>query len=451
MSVCYAQSDTTTLTYRAYVDNILKYHPLAKQANLRIDVGEAGLRAARGNFDPIVSSGWNQKDFDDKLYYRQFQNTLRIPTWMGVDVVAGYENTEGIFLNPENSTDEFGLWNAGIEVNLLQGLLIDERRTALKQAKIFQNIAENQQQILLNELLYISSIAYLDWQKNYSTRVVIEENIDIATTYFENTKLSFFNGEKTAIDTLEALLILQDATALLQANESMLIKSRQNLENFLWFNDLPLELQPATTPEDYESPVFFIDPVRDNNNTIINGHPMILEKQNKQISYEIDLRLKKEKLKPKLKAKYNPLLATSENNIAPIYTSSNVKWGFDFSFPLFFRSERANVQVGNIKIQEVSLEIENKRNELRNKIEGSLQQQSILRQQLTLMRQNVDGYKQLLDAENEKFQYGESSVFLLNKRQEKYINGRLKLIELNIKFQMELLNYLYHANDLIQN
>ena len=62
----------------------------------------------------------------------------------------------------------------------------------------------------------------------------------------------------------------------------------------------------------------------------------------------------------------------------------------------------------------------------------------------------MEGYRLLLDGENEKFRFGESSVFLLNKRQEKYINGQLKLIELNIKLQVELLNYLYYSNGLIE-
>ena len=92
---------------------------------------------------------------------------------------------------------------------------------------------------------------------------------------------------------------------------------------------------------------------------------------------------------------------------------------------------------------------ENKRNELQNKIESGWQQLLLLQEQLILLSNNVENYKRLLDGENEKFNYGESSVFLLNKRQEKYINGQLKLIETYIKRQMELLNFLYFSNQLV--
>lgn len=440
-----AQSDTTTLTYEQYIVNILKYHPIAKQAQLKIDLAKAEWLAARGTLDPKLSSGWNQKNFDDKLYYRQFQGKLQIPTKLGIDIVGGYENTDGVFSNPENNTDQYGLWNVGIEVNLLQGLLVNERKTALAQAEIFQDMAKNQQQILLNELLYSASFAYLEWQKYEAFQTVINENIVIADTYFENTKISFENGEKTAMDTLEALIILQDAKALSQSNEAVLAKSKQRLENFLWFQELPLALGATTIPQDYQTAIF------ENDNNVVNTNlvrtnPELLEKLNKQSYLEVEQKLKREKLKPKLKAKYNPLLATSNNNLTPNFSVSDYKWGFDFSMPLFRRSARANVQKGRIKLNEIQLDIDNKQNELLNKIENSLQQQSILNQQVALQTQNVDGYRRLLEGENEKFQFGESSVFLLNKRQEKYISGRLKLIALNIKVQNEVLNYLYYTN-----
>lgn len=442
-----AQTDTTTLSYQEYITNILLYHPLAKQANLKMDMAEVEWLAAKGAFDPKLTAGWQEKNFDDKLYYQLFQSKLKVPTRLGIDVVGGYENTSGVFLDPENKTDKRGLWNVGLEANLLQGLIVNERRTALEQAKIFQDLAKNQQQILLNDLLFDASYAYLDWQQYIAIQAILQENSTIATNYLRNTTQSFFGGEKTSMDTLEAYILWQDAKVVLQTNDNFVIKSRQQLENYLWFKETPLVLQPTTLPENYTNALFQI-PLENRVVDLVNQHPIILEKRNKQNSYLLNQRLKREKLKPKLKAKFNPLLATSDESLAPTYTSADYKWGFDFSFPLFLRKERAGIQEGEIKILEVTYDIDNKIVELQNKMEGSLQQQVILREQIDLQAQNVAGYRQLLDGENEKFNYGESSVFLLNKRQEKYINGQLKLIKLNFKLQMELLNYLYFANGL---
>lgn len=444
----YSQTDSLILTYDEYIENIIQFHPIARKANLQLKLAEAETQAAKGTLDPILSSNWDQKDFDEKLYYRMYQGRLIFPTPIGVDVSAGYANSEGEYLNPQNVTDPYGLWFIGIEANLLQGLIVNERRAALQQAKIFQDLAENEKQILLNELIYSASMSYLQWQQFYYFQQILKENVSISNTYFENTKISYEHGEKSTMDTLEAFIAYQDAINLLQRNESTLIKARQNLENYLWFNNLPITLQPSTQPESFGSTVF---PVETNLNIaeLAANNPLIQASINKQSVFEIEQKLKREKLKPKLKVKYNPLISTSSNSVAPSYSFYDYTWGFDFSMSLFLRSERAGIQKGEIKLQEIDLDIQDKRNELKNKIENSLQQQAILIEQVSVFEQNVKGYKQLLEGENEEFKYGESSVFLLNQRQEKYINGQLKLIEMKIKLQRERLNYLYYSNKLI--
>jgi outer membrane protein TolC len=449
VSNTFAQPDSTVFTYQEYLENIILYHPMAKKANLKTKLAKAEMLSAKGKMDPELYSDWSQKNFDDKLYYRQYQTKLKIPTPLGIDFSAGYENTEGVFLNPENNTDNFGLWHLGVEANLLQGLWVNERRTALNQAKVFQDLANNERQMMLNDLVYDATAAYLIWQQMEYFNDVLEENLTIANTYYQNTTQSYLGGEKTAMDTLEAFILYQDALTYLQQNQLSLIKVRQNIENYLWFNELPVTLQESSKPEVYTNPI--LPEYQNIENVSIASHPMVMASINKLSMFEIEQKLKREMLKPNLKLKYNPLIATSTNSVAPNFSINNFKWGFDFSFPLLLRSERAAIQKGAIKIEETKFDIENKINELQNKIDNSWQQQVLLQEQIVLLRNNVENYKRLLEGENEKFIYGESSVFLLNRRQEKYIDGQLKLIETYVKQQMELLNFVYFSNQLLSD
>ena len=439
--------DTIFLTYEQYIQQIKDNHPVVKQASLNIKIAEANMMTAKGQLDPNLSADFYEKNFDEKLYFRQFNGDLVVPTSLGVSFVGGYENNTGQFINPENTLPNVGLWSAGVEVDLLQGLWINERSTALRQAQTFNNLAQNEQQLLLNDIIYQASVAFLEWQKYNRIQNVRVENLELAEEYFNITKETFFGGEKTAIDTLEAYLMLQDAIVDLNLNLSSLIKARQNMENFLWIEDAPAILQENVKPD---TVLFFKDVIPDTNNIYasVNSHPAILKSVNKKEFEEWELRLKQEKLKPKLKAKYNPLFELDNNSI-PTYSTTNYKLGFDFSFPLFLRSERGDIALQRLKISEIDFEIENKRNILLNKAENSILQQSILGEQIELQTQNFRGYKRLLNAEKEKFNYGESSVFLVNKRQEKYIQSEIKLIKLRIQKQMELLNYLYFTNQLV--
>lgn len=443
-----AQLDTTVLTFEEYFENILEFHPLARQADLQLDLRDAELLGARGLLDPLIEADWNQKNFKDELYYQNYDAKLIVPTPLGIDVVGGYENTDGIFVNDQLTTSEFGLWNVGVEVNALQGLVVNRRRIGRQQAEVFGDLAINQRRVLLNELLFDAAAAYFEWQETFHEALVLLENLELAQQYFAGTRESFFLGEKTALDTLETYTYILDAQTRLQKNQLDRIKARQNVENYLWVDENPAFLRPRTVPEDYRDPLlptrvlFELDD--------LTTHPIVQSALAKLSILELEQRLKRQKLLPKLKVKYNALLATDSEGIGPTgFNGNDFKWGFDFDMPLLFRQERADVQRGEIKLLEAGLDLQNKRNELLNKIEASQEQLVVLEDQIVTVEGNVGRYFQLLDGERTKFEFGESSVFLVNRRQEKYIEGRIKLIEAYVKRQREVMNFLFYTGRLL--
>lgn len=249
------------------------------------------------------------------------------------------------------------------------------------------------------------------------------------------------------MDTLEAFIVYQESVTQQQKNQLELIKARMYVENHLWYNDLPVTLQDDTRPEPYQNQIL---PVEEASlDTVLANHPVIVAAANKISMMEIEQRLKREALKPRLTVRYNPLLATGGAMEAPDFSVSDYKVGMNFAMPLWWRSERAEVQAGELKIQDTRLDLGYKRNELQNKIRNSWEQQVLLEEQLRWWTDNVSNYKRLLEGELEKFRLGESSVFLLNKRQEKYIDGQIKVVETHIKRQMEVLSFLYYSNQLV--
>lgn len=439
--------DSLTLSYNDFIANVLVYHPIAKQAQLRQDLGDAEKLNALGNFDPKLSSELREKNFDDKLYYQLFNAKLKIPTPIGVDIVTGYENNIGTYLNAEDKTDKYGLYSVGLEANILNGLLTDERRTALKKAKVFQQMAQNDKQLLLNDLLWDATQAYLKWQNKWQVFLVVKSNVQLAKTYLENTVISYKNGEKAAIDTVEARVNYLDRVSQLQSSELEIISAQQYLENYLWFNDLPVSIKSNISPEDIDNDLFGEINVNRSNDEILVV-PALANKRFERDMADLDLRLNRQKVLPKLKLKYNPLLSTSETYTTFNYSTNNYKWGVDFSMPLFVRSERGKIQKSKIKLQSKQLEIQDKENQLLNKVMASKNKQWIIKDQIAVQAQKVESVIRLLDAENEKFRLGESSVFLLNKRLEKNVEAQIKLVNTKTKLNLELLNYLYLTNSI---
>lgn len=447
-SKLYSQTSSNTLSYKEFVYNVISEHPLAKSAQLKERVAKAKLLSAKGSFDPKLTSSIDEKNFEGKEYYNIFTSKISIPTPIGVNVTGGFDKNAGDFLNNSDKTTGSGLWNAGLEVDVLQGLFTNQRRTDVKNARVYQTIAKNQQMQLLNELVYNASKAYADWQQYTSIYAFLQKNIQLSYLYLDNVKSAFKSGEKTAIDTLEANVYLQTDLINLEKYKQLLFEKRLKVENYLWLDNNTIGLKEETVPE---KDMTFHQPEEIILLNNLDSIPIIAEKIAKREQLVNYQRLNKEKLKPKLKLKYNQLFGTTDDKIRPLYDVDDYKWSASLSLPILFRKERGKIKQGRFKINDLDYEIANKKQEVQNKIIANKRNQQALATQVDLLEQNIKGYERLLDAETQRFDYGESSLFLINKRQEKLIASKLKLLSSENKLITNYLNYLLLTNNIIPN
>ncbi len=160
-----SSAQTKFFSPEALVAIIKKYHPVAKQAELNERIAKADIISAQGFFDPVFSTGKNVKDFYGITYYNQELTEIKIPSWYGIDIYAGAEKLSGNRLNPQETKGSVNY--IGFSVPLLQNLIIDKRRAALKQARIFRDLSEVQKRAVINELLYEALKSYWDWWQCY--------------------------------------------------------------------------------------------------------------------------------------------------------------------------------------------------------------------------------------------------------------------------------------------
>ena len=127
-----------TLSIGNTFEIINKFHPIAKQAGLKIDLSKATLLSTRGAFDPSFYISNDQKTFDGKNYFFYSNPELKIPTWYGIEIKGGLENNYGDKLSIENTFGKSSY--VGISIPLLKDLIIDKRRSDLSQSKILVNL-----------------------------------------------------------------------------------------------------------------------------------------------------------------------------------------------------------------------------------------------------------------------------------------------------------------------
>lgn len=431
----HAQEQDSIFDLNEFLGFVKKNHPVAAQADLKLNEAQANLLKARGGFDPKVAVDYNRKDYKDTEYYDLLYGTFKIPTWFGIELQAGYELNDGSYLNPQNYVPEDGLYSAGISIPIGQGLFINERMATLKQAKIFTELNEAQRELQINELLYQAVIAYMDWYKAFREYRLYSEFLENADIRLRNLKRQIEEGDKAPIDSVELGITVQNRQINLREAELSLLKTRLELSNFLWDETLvPLEVAEEIQPQDNATQI--LEEVLVRNSEFINDfqleeHPKIRALRSKIQTLEVDRRLKAEMLKPELNLNYNFITSDAEH-INSINTG-DYKFGLEFSLPLFLRKERGALQLSKFKIQDANYDYEQQALTLKNKATASINQVDNYKIQRDQVGRVAENYLELLNAEERKFSFGESSVFLLNSRERSLLQARLKQIELEYK------------------
>ncbi|NHF58692.1 TolC family protein [Flavobacteriaceae bacterium TP-CH-4] len=422
------EADTLVLDFKEYMGYVKKFHPVAKQAALTIDIGQANLMKARGGFDPKLEADYERKVFKDTEYWDRLNATFKIPTWYGIELKGNFEQSEGNNINPDEDFPDNGLYSAGVSVSVAQGLWINDRMATLKQAKIFREQTKADRDLLVNQILYEASLAYFDWLQAYLDAQVFDNFLTNARIRFEGIRTSALAGDIAAIDTVEAKIAVQDrALSLEQANVKLVNKSLE-LSNFLWLGDnIPVELQPNVRPDtdlegDIDTTLEILGKPLDS--FTIENHPKLRSLGFKVDGLLVEKRLKANKLLPKIDLEYNFLTETPE--LINSFQTEQYKGGINFEFPLFLRKERGDLKLAKLKLRDAQFDLDLTEVTIRNKVFAIYNELESFQSQNRLIFDIVDNYGTLLAAEERKFSFGESSLFLINSREIKLIEAKLK-------------------------
>nr|WP_101472071.1 TolC family protein [Flavobacterium lindanitolerans] len=413
------------LSFSEYIGYVKKYHPLVRQSGLMLSKSEAELLTARGGFDPKIEVDYDQKDFKDKNYYSLLKSTFKIPTWYGIEIKAAFDNSEGLYVNPQNTTPNNGLTSIGISIPLGQGLFINKRMADVRMAKVQLQLSAAEQKMETTDVIYEASLAYFNWKRAFDEAELYKTYLEYAQKRYDGILRLIETGDKPAIDSVEAGILVKTRELSLKDAQLKLTKSRLELSNFLWIDNVPVELEENITPE--ENVRNSVDTSLNTNlqlnpSAALDSHPKIQSLQSKLSMLEIERRYKANMLLPEMNVSYNYL---SEPAYFTDYRFQDYKIGLNFSFPLFLRKERGSLQLAKLKIQDGQLDLELERVALKNKIlTYSAEIESLNQQQLTAA-ELVKDYTVMLSSEEKLFSFGESSLFLINSRENNVVSSRL--------------------------
>lgn len=408
-----------TLSLQEAFDWALTNHPVAEMADAVELQGPAFLLRTQGAFDPKIAGYYDRKEYLGTEYFDHGNTEVSWQSPYAVKVAAGYDFASGQYLTDELFLATGGQTYLAVKLPLLQGLITDAARIDRRRG----NVAVERQlalaNIIRNDLRYDIAYRYAEWFYAEQILRINEETQDLLELYLANTRNLFELGDKPAVDTLEASVYL--ATQRLETRQARVDAQVAKVN----FSELYWPLDASHDPAAYTLELLMIPGSVD----WPTAQPELRELQLAISDFQLQQRLKREKLKPILDVNYY-ILGTGQE-----FPAGNSEFGGPFgraykvgataSYPIFNRKARGEVQEGRLKIVETEAKLSDKRRALDVKAEAYRQAVTAYQRQLdeaaALIRQSED----LLRAERTLFDLGESTQFLLNVRQQNLQKARL--------------------------
>jgi outer membrane protein TolC len=433
------QDSVKTLSAGQVLEIVKRFHPVAKQADIFVEKAKADVTIAKGMFDPFLQNETAQKTFDGTDYYFYNRPELSVPTWYGIEIKAGLEYLSGSRTEPVDTKGETSY--LGISIPLAKNLLMDKRRAALQTAKIFREASAVEKRNMLNNLLLDAMKSYWSWAQQYQVYKVLSDAVIVNEKRLQLVKTAFQLGERPAIDTTEAVTQLQSFELLKSQAWLEFQNAGLDLSAYLW----TLEIKPYNLP-DYISPADKLEELNISStvlpevNSLLEAvrknHPELLIYDYKLDALGVEKKLKFQELLPNISFRYNQL--GKGYNVLKTPTGSlfenNFQYGLSFSIPLRLSQGRGEYKKAKLKIEETELLQSQRQMQLENKVKSYFNELVTLKTQVNLQEKAYKNFLTLQKGEEIRFRSGESSLFLINVRENKTLEALQKLQELKAKY-----------------
>jgi outer membrane protein TolC len=370
-----------------------------------------------------MSYEYKDKSGADKL--NLFEGSLELPLDMmfGPKLKASYTRGLGTNVNPEQLTTLPGEGSVGISLPVLQGIFTDARRNTLRKAMLRPDLARAQYQLERNTLLRSAALRYWDWSEALSALDVADSLLRLAQTRATFIKRRVLAGESAGIDTVEIQQEVQrrigERLRALRIVEQFAI----DVSVFVWNPDgsqpnMAL-LRPFPLPLDEGAAVRLEDQVA-------QARALRPELQRIGVLQEtsrLDSALASEFLRP-----YVELEAGLMSYDVSAISKLDYKVGVRVHQPLLFRQASAQVQTAGIGVQRADLS----RSLLERMVDADVANAIVsvdrTRERLQAAEQEQDLARRMVDAEQQRFLSGDSSLLAVNLRERFYAEALLRVI-----------------------
>jgi cobalt-zinc-cadmium efflux system outer membrane protein len=430
-----------------FLIEIINQENLDNQQEKNILTQQTGkLLTSRGAFDFILDA--ELQSISEQKDYSELRTTLTYPTpFLGIDIWAGHRKTNGVLPSywDNGATTSEGEINLGAKIPLLQGLLIDQRRANFWQNEFALAAQKKQYEQKYLEIVKKTLNLYLDWALLKKRELIAKNLLNMS-----EQRASWLESKVKA--GAIALFEKEDNDRTIFQRKSLLLDI-QNKYQQSWLS-LVLQLNGfhslSLTPEAYSPSEL---------ETILALQLPDLESwKDKSLANRGDFQalddlIEAQKVSIKMaQQEYLPQLNLKSELAKNRGTTLNeeedeYKIMLNFEIPLQLREARGKYMLASAEYENLLLRKKFQKQKIETDIMMNFMDVENIKNRLSITKEEVALAAKLEKGEQRKFNLGDSTMVILNLREQATAEAQLKYQELLVQLWKAKINLYVAAGE----
>lgn len=411
--------------------SVTQTYPLLTIAELDRTIAQARYLMAQGNFDFRMKAGTS---FNELGFYRtrRFEAGFeQATTVLGTTFFGGYGISGGNFAsyNGALATRSQGDWTGGMMVPLLRNRPIDERRAELQSTDIGRNLASfnvDEQQI---SYTFAASQAYWAWLAAGQRYRYANELLEIATVRQGILSEAADLGQIAMIDVTDNQRAILQRQSTVIATERALQQAAIALSLFLRDSAAnPYIASNNQLPRDFPTPSRFgIERLADATSDALGRRPELRFLESARQQAEVDVALARNARNPMLDFQISYTQGMGDPRTV-LRGPEELKGGLYFDLPVQRRRATGRLQASEANVAQIRAREQFQRDQISADVRNALLAVQMAFDRLQILRQEVEVATQLQGLEQDRFDLGDSTLFLVNLREEATFDAELRTV-----------------------
>jgi hypothetical protein len=420
------------LIFDSYLTLVRENHPNIIQAELSKDIAKYKRIESQGAFDPSINSKSSFNRFNSSSEIGEEQESfisdtsLDFLTGYGAKFGLGAKFAEGDIKTPISPVGDAGEYYLKAQIPLLRGAIYNSKFIKEKQSKLEELIADYiLYRIKLGTLLEASN-TYWDWIATANILKIENELLDLINGQVSFVKEQSQLGNLAAIDLVEAKRELQKRQVKVNTAERKFQELSLKLSKFLWQKEgIPYSIPLANqVPDSISQPTSLETQSLDNVKfEALKKRPEFKALDLSRDINDLERKLAKNQMLPLLDLFLSSGFQAGDDSVNPSLIA-----GLDISVPLRIRSASGRKNQAELEIRKLNIQERQLIQNVFLEIEDSYSELKIAYDRYLAAKQDFELSKELEQGERTRFELGDSTLFLLIRRQRAAVEANIELI-----------------------